>query len=458
MQIKFKTKRIFIRVVTYCIAFLVALSSFAIYQYRSAVVFERESDHSYRQSLGDLSSALTGMDGCMVKLTYTSSPTQIVSLATKISTYAGAANLAMSNLPMDKLKLDKVSSFISQVSGYTSALSKSAAAGLSPTTDQFETLRELSSYSTLISGVVTDLNAALQDGDLSSYRVADLFSSSSVQNAYAVKAMSTLPEFNNVFTELDREFENYPKLIYDGPFSEHLLNTEPVFLKSMGQVDFDQAKKYVASLFGKNEDEVSSLGESDGTIPVYFAGFDNTICEISKAGGYPVSIRVNRDVGENKIQDSASTFASAFLKKIGLTSMQESYHLIEDNVMVINYAYLDQNVMCYPDLVKVGVALDNGEIVSFEASGFLYNHKNRGAALSPLKTSEICAKEVNGELTITSSKLCVMPTEGKNEVLCYEYLCQSPSFETFLVYVNANTGQTENILILEKSDQGELTV
>lgn len=42
--------------------------------------------------------------------------------------------------------------------------------------------------------------------------------------------------------------------------------------------------------------------------------------------------------------------------------MVESYHLTENNIMTINFAYQDGGALCYPDLVKVGVALDNGEI------------------------------------------------------------------------------------------------
>ena len=138
--------------------------------------------------------------------------------------------------------------------------------------------------------------------------------------------------------------------------------------------------------------------------------------------------------------------------------MVESYHLTENNIMTINFAYQDGGALCYPDLVKVGVALDNGEIVSFEASGFLYNHKLRGAALAPRMDLASCAAAVDDQLSVTSSRLCVIPTAGKNEALCYEYICQSPSFDTFLVYINANTGKQEDMLILEQNERGELTV
>mgnify|MGYP000754913429 FL=1 len=51
-----------------------------------------------------------------------------------------------------------------------------------------------------------------------------------------------------------------------------------------------------------------------------------------------------------------------------------------------------------------------------------------------------------------------MPSAGTNELYCYEFHCTSPDGRQMLVYINADTGKEEQILLLEISENGTLTV
>ena len=51
----------------------------------------------------------------------------------------------------------------------------------------------------------------------------------------------------------------------------------------------------------------------------------------------------------------------AWLESQGFRSMKESYYMTDEGVCVVNFAYSQNGVTCYPDLIKVGVALDNGD-------------------------------------------------------------------------------------------------
>ena len=61
--------------------------------------------------------------------------------------------------------------------------------------------------------------------------------------------------------------------------------------------------------------------------------------------------------------------------------MKESYYVINDGICTINYAYSQDGVTCYPDLVKVAVALDTGGVVEYNATGYIMNHTDRGTCL-----------------------------------------------------------------------------
>ncbi len=57
--------------------------------------------------------------------------------------------------------------------------------------------------------------------------------------------------------------------------------------------------------------------------------------------------------------------------------MKTTYYENIDNVLTVNFAYNDLDVCCYTDLIKVSVAMDDGEILGFDAKGFLVNHYDR---------------------------------------------------------------------------------
>ena len=63
-----------------------------------------------------------------------------------------------------------------------------------------------------------------------------------------------------------------------------------------------------------------------------------------------------------------------------------------------------------------------------------------------------------GSLTILSSQLALIPTGGEYEVLCHEFKCQNESGGHVLVYVNAQTGQQQKILLLLEDESGTLVI
>ena len=62
--------------------------------------------------------------------------------------------------------------------------------------------------------------------------------------------------------------------------------------------------------------------------------------------------------------------------------MVPTYAMRADNIAVIPFAPEIDDVLIYPDLIKVNVALDNGEVVGYEALGYIMSH-HTGRSLSP---------------------------------------------------------------------------
>ena len=60
-------------------------------------------------------------------------------------------------------------------------------------------------------------------------------------------------------------------------------------------------------------------------------------------------------------------------------------------------------------------------------------------------------------MDIQSEKLAVIPTEWKTEILCYEFKGKIEDKE-YLVYINASTGEEQDILIITNTPNGVLTM
>ena len=117
---------------------------------------------------------------------------------------------------------------------------------------------------------------------------------------------------------------------------------------------------------------------------------------------------------------------------------------------------MQDNVIMYPDLIKVKIALDNGEVLGIETTGYLNNHTTRD--ISNIKiTEEEAKKDLNKNLEIISSGMAVIPTEWKSEILCYEFKGKVEDKE-FLVYINAENGREEDILIITNTPNGILAM
>ena len=129
---------------------------------------------------------------------------------------------------------------------------------------------------------------------------------------------------------------------------------------------------------------------------------------------------------------------------------------MSENIANINFAYSQNGVRCYSDLVKVRVALDTGEIVGMECKGYLMNHRERelgGAVL----TQEEAQARVSSHLDVTATTMAVIPKDSMREVLCYEFKGTYMN-KNFIVYINAENGREEEILLLIESENGILTI
>ena len=361
----------------------------------------------------------------------------------------------LARLPIESQELENTEKFLNQVSDYSYSLSRKNIYDENLSEEDLKNLKDLHAYSVELENTLNQLSEDLNTGRFS---WGELTKKGTVAFAQQVDNIS-----KESFSNLEENFHEYAGLIYDGAFSEHLTGENKKGLTGE-EIEEEQAKKIAEEFIGKdNIKQTDSLGFSENaTIPVYDFSITNqkdetTNLSIAKKGGHIVSMNSNREVTAEAIsQEEADQKAKEFLAQKGFPNMKETYYLKQEGIVTINYASTQEQVTMYPDLIKVKVALDNGEVLGMETTGYLNNHTNRDIKKVKI-TKEEAKKTLNKDLQVQSEGLAVIPTEWKTEILCYEFKGKVEDRE-FLVYINAENGREEDILIITNTPNGTLTM
>lgn len=431
---------------------VVAILGFILYKKQRE--YRQASENSYNAAFFELVDYVQNVETYLAKSLISSTPEHGAETLTNLWREANLAQAYLSRLPIESQELENTEKFLNQVSDYSYSLSRKNIYNESLSDEDFNNLKELHTYSQELENTLNQLSDDLNTGRFS---WGELTEKGTVAFAQQVDNIS-----KESFSNLEENFHEYSGLIYDGAFSEHLTNAEPKGLTG-DAIDEDQAKEIAENFIGiENIKETSNLGYfENATISNY--GFsikknnDETVnISISKKGGHVISMNANRDVNTESItQEQADEKGKQYLESKGFSNMKETYYLKQDGIVTINYAYNQENVVMYPDLIKVKVALDNGEILGLESTGYLNNHQKRDITNVKI-TKEEAKKNLNKNLEITSEGMAVIPTEWKTEILCYEFKGKVDERE-FLVYINAENGKEEDILVITNTPNGTLT-
>ncbi|NLF34864.1 MAG: germination protein YpeB, partial [Clostridiales bacterium] len=129
----------------------------------------------------------------------------------------------------------------------------------------------------------------------------------------------------------------------------------------------------------------------------------------------------------------------------------------QSNSLTVNFATVQEGVLCYTDLIKVSVSLADGSLTGFEAHGYTVNHHTRTLA-RPTVNAGTASAHVTPSLSILAHQLTLIPSAGEHEVLCHEFKCEAEDGSHVVVYVNALTDAQEKILILLEDENGTLAM
>ena len=432
-----------------------ALVAFAgVYYYNQAENTKRELHNTYMRAFHDMADYLNDIDTGLKKTLLANDAVPLSTLASQLHMQAEGAKACLAQMPTENAAFDNTSKFLSQVGDYCTYLSRKTIHQEEITQEEYQNLSRLSAYAEAVSEEFSNMESAMYEGNMQ-------IESLSANSPFVVHAADG---FQNGMEQIESIPQEYPSLIYDGPFSDHLETAKPAALQGKERISRHMAEQAVSLFLGvERASHVKYTGDGSGKIETYmFEGnveSRNISIEVTKYGGAVLWMLDSKEVTESRLSVAQAMAAGEqFLSQRGYPSMKSSYYEVADNIATVNYAYFDgdtQTVM-YPDLVKVKIAMDDGEIVGFESEGYQMCHKERQLP-DVLIDEETARNAVGDHLSVDRISKAVIPLDSGREVLCYE--CKGTlGKRNFLVYVNAQTGEEEKILMLIETETGILTI
>lgn len=453
-----KEKKKHSRLLAITIILVAVVVSLGGYLVKRECDFKNTLESQYNRSFYELVGYVENVETSLAKSMVTNSSEYSTQNLVNLWREANLAQDALSQIPIEVNLLEDANKFLNQVSDYSYSLSRMCIYDKDLSEEQMNNISTLYNHSKTLKEELNSMSSEINAGAFSWDKVT--------KNGNRI--FSNSEEENNIdlVTNVNNDLQNYSGLIYDGAFSDHITQIEPLGLTG-DDISEEQAKEKIYTFIEQSTvREITSNGLTGEKIQCYSFNVllndakeeeNYMYIDITKKGGHLFFMAYNRQYAEPTIDiETAKQKGKEYLDKIGYANMQETYHMNEDGAVVVNYANMQNDAIMYTDLIKVKIALDNGEIMGVEAKGYLYNNHDR-ADESPVISVNQAREKIGTNVTIESERLCVIPTDWKTEVMCYEFKGKVED-KTFLIYINTENGQEEEIFIVIDDESGVLTI
>ena len=153
--------------------------------------------------------------------------------------------------------------------------------------------------------------------------------------------------------------------------------------------------------------------------------------------------------------DDCEEIAESFVKKAGFDGMTVVWKASGNNVAQFNFAFEENGIVVYSDLVKVNVCMERGVVSAIEANEYFLNHTERKIAKA--KITEAQATEKVSMIDVSSVRKAIVPVGETDERLAYEVYGKYEDAYYF-VYIDAITGEELEIFKVVGTKNGTVVI
>jgi len=446
---------------------LAASLAYGVIESRSKQNYQVFLSNVYERSFHEAAGYVANVSSLLTKLDAVERPEQSAPLLADLWKQADAAHNRLSALPYSVSTVTETQKYLAQVSDFSYAMLLKAIDGNPLDDADRQNLAQVKSYAPAFSdGLTSIMNQAAVTGGVRWERLAD--EDNQTQHGETISNVPPEVLLGSLHT-IAQPLHEAPGLIYDGAFSDHIQTLSPRMTEGKPLITRNDGQNIVLNLLAaENVQTVEFIGETpsdtSSAIPVFSYAVrlasDDTptlFIDVTQHGGLPLwMLRAASDEPTDRriTLPAAIAAADTFLRQAGFPNMEYSYYEYAEASIVINYAPFENNTLLYPDLVKVKLSMVDGTVEGFEALGYLMMHGPRNIS-EPRLSAEDALNYVSPKLAVQSTRLTLIPLGSYREVLCYEFLASADG-NSFLIYINADTGRMEQMLEMVVNDYGIL--
>jgi len=378
----------------------------------------------YQRALYEACEEMAQMQIVLKKLTVTQSKAMETEYLSKVSLYANSVQNSLSTLPIGVHEVSDTMKFVNQTGDFALSALKKISKGGMLTEDDRKILISLTETSTQMCVALGELTENFTEG----------------RYAFDEDEKTSEGGFQNLVHPKDE----YPTLLYDGPFSDSLLDKR---MKGLGEnmVTKEDAQRAVADFLEIDVSGIRFTQETRGNEKTYVFEIPdrNQEAAVTQRGGKVLYILSEKTGGEERIpEEKCAQIAREFLLKKGFGEAEISYFRKYDGVITINLAPVEKGIVLYSDLIKVEVDMETGEIAGFEATNYYMNHVKRNFPENLTMNTPETELE---NMTVVSVRPALIPL-ATNEKLTYEIHVKDEKNE-YLIYRDAETN--DEIMLYE---------
>ena len=410
------------------------------------LVMPTESDvtleSSYKKSFYEVMAEVDNMDLNLSKSLNSKDTAAMQGYLLDLAVNSELAENGIQQLPLKDENKFYTSKLINQIGDYAKYILKKLGGGEKISETEYSNLRELYSLNLSLKNSLQNVAKGIEDG----VSFADAIES---DNGTIV---TNLSELENLSTE-------FPELIYDGPFSDGK-DVREIRGLSGGEITEAEAVDIFSAIFSEYHlNNVVCVGKTQTGIPSFSVqgerDGDTLYGQISVTGGKLIMFSFSGSCNAVNYESSAAEKkCGKFLENLGIPDMKAVWYTRANNLYTFNFVGEKENVILYPDMIKIRVCAETCEVIGMEATSYYYNHVERDIE-TPALSAATAREKVSDGINVETTRLCVVPFGNSSERLCYEFSGESED-GLYYVYIDAASGKQIQMFKVIESTEGTL--
>lgn len=419
---------------------------FGVTQFYLRQAYEQHLEADYNRAFQELSVHVNGLEVELAKVQVSSSSERQVDSLANIMRLVYAAQANLGQLPIGGLNLSKIEALLANIQDHTVAFTKKALRG--EIVQDYSGLTELYAMIKYVNQQLqTDLN---QDQNRTSWVSWRHYFQTAVAKTDDVQSQD-YPLVQSLVM-IEDGMQRFSTERFPGELAR--LGVEPLSGERLSkEAAVVTAQEFLQAL--ATDRQLTVTNEGSGQNPTYTVtasatNMDPIMVEVAQNGGAVLWLTNPREVAQSNLSpEQLVTKATEFLAQRGITNVKQVGIDNLQNRTIISFVPQQDNVLIYPQQLKVQVAQDTGEIVGYQ--GLAYNTYQNGRILNPKLDVTQAQSRLQPDRTVLDQRLTVILDSSFSEVLCWEFRIEQGDNQ-FLVYINAENGYEEKIIRVERGE------